>query len=313
MLDLRPYRVSARDPDGGGGVHPAFTDGSPDPEDYALLTVFVYGFNNDPGDEWDRWSKKTWRGIKPLMTPHSGGGIAGKHGVIIFSWPGDSANLADAFGPALYPAKIRPAIESGVELAKYLKKIAADGNPDLHVQFVGHSLGCRVVLSAVEKLAADPYEVPVVRVLLMAAAVPVGDCTGPGPWPKKVGDLFGAAQIYEIAANSDVVLHSSNDEILGRKFLFGEQAAALLGLKSSGSRVAVGRTGGPGPDRWTGVIAPCGLRHSEYLTDPTALMHVVNLFGTLVYRPLSGRPKDKRLLDQERLNSRQLASATRLG
>lgn len=128
MLDLRPYRVSARDPNGGGGVHPAFTDGSPDPEGYALLTVFVYGFNNDPGDEWDRWSKKTWPGIRPLITPHSDGGIVEKHGVIIFSWPGDSANLGDAFAPLLYPAKIRPAIESGVELAEYLKKIAADCN-----------------------------------------------------------------------------------------------------------------------------------------------------------------------------------------
>ena len=295
-------------------MHPAFTDGSFDPEGYALLTVFVYGFNNDPGDEWDRWSKKTWPGMKRLITPHSSGGIAAKHGLILFSWPGDSANLADAFGPALYPAKIRPAIESGVELAKYLKKIAADGNEGLHVQFVGHSLGCRVVLSAVQQLAADPQEVPVVRVLLMAAAVPVGNCIGPGPWPTKVGDLFSATQSYETAANSDVILYSGNDEILRRKFLYGERAAEQwFGVESFGSHDAVGRTGGPGPDRWTGTIDSCGLRHSEYLTDPTALMHIGDLFGTLVSRPLPGRPEDERLLDRQQLGSRQLAFATRLG
>ena len=294
-------------------MHPAFTDGSPDPEGYALLTVFVYGFNNDPGDEWDRWSKKTWPGISPLITPHSDGGIVEKHGVIIFSWPGDSTNLADAFGPALYPTKIRPAIESGVELAKYLKKIAADGNPGLQVQFVAHSLGCRVVLSAVEQLARKPQEVPVVRVLLMAAAVPESDCTGRGPWPKKVGDLFSAAQSHAAAASSDVILHSSNDEILGWKFVAGERAAALMGVKSFGSHQAVGLTGGPYPKRWTGVVDPYGLRHSEYLTDPKALMHVADFFGTQVYRLLPGRPEGERLLDQQQMGSRQLASATRLG
>ncbi len=72
-------------------------------------------------------------------------------------------------------------------------------------------------------------------------------------------------------------------------------------------------TGGPYPDRWTGVVDPCGLRHSEYLTDPRALMHVADLFGTLAYRRLSGRPEDERLLDQQQMGSRQLASATRLG
>lgn len=311
MLDLRPYRVSARDPD-GGGVHPAFTDGMPCPEGYALLTVFVYGFNNDPGDEWDRWSKKTWPGLSRLVTPHSDGGVVERHGVIIFSWPGDSTNLGGAFGPALYPKKIRPAIESGVELARYLKKIAAARNPGLQVQFVGHSLGCRVVLSAVEQLAGNPPEVPVVRVLLMAAAVPESDCTGKGPWPKKVGDLFSPAQSHGAAASSDVILHSRNDEILGRKFVFGELAADLKGVKSFRSVHAVGLTGGPYPERWTGVVDSCGLRHSQYLTDPEALMHVANFFGRLVYRPLPGRPKDARLLDQQQMGSRQLASATRL-
>jgi pimeloyl-ACP methyl ester carboxylesterase len=313
MLDPRPYRVSARDPESRRpGVYPAWTDGSWDPKDYALLTVFVYGFNNDPGDEWDRWSKKTWPGIKPLITPHSDGGIPGQHGVILFSWPGDSNHLADAFGLVLYPAKIRPAIESGVELAKYLKKIASC-NKGLHVQVVGHSLGCRVVLSAVEELAREPQEVQVVRVLLMGAAVPERDCTGQGPWPMKVRDLFSAPQGYKFAASSDIILYSSNDEILKWNFIIGESAAKPKNVKSLGFHKAVGLTGGPYPKRWTGVVDSCGLRHSEYLTDPTALMHVADLFGTLAYRQLPARPEDTRLLDQRQPGWRQMESATRMG
>jgi pimeloyl-ACP methyl ester carboxylesterase len=292
-------------------VYPAWPDGSWDPKDYALLTVFVYGFNNDPGDEWDRWSKKTWPGIKFLITPHSDGGIPGQHGVILFSWPGDSNNLADAFGLFLYPKKIGPAIESGGELAKYLKKIASC-NKGLHVQFVGHSLGCRVVLSAVEELAREPQEVQVVRVLLMGAAVPERDCTGQGPWPMKVRDLFSAPQGYEFDAGSDIILHSSNDEILGLKFIIGELAAPKS-VKSPGFHNAVGLKGGPYPKRWTGVVDSCGLRHSEYLTDPTALMHVADLFGTLAYRPLPARPEDTRLLDQRQPGWRQMESAPRMG
>jgi pimeloyl-ACP methyl ester carboxylesterase len=294
-------------------VYPAWSDGSWDPEDFALLTVFVYGFNNDPGDEWDRWSKKTWPGIKPLITPHSNSGIPGQHGVILFSWPGDSNNLADAFGPLLYPSKIRPAIESGVELAKYLKGIAPC-NKGLRVQFVGHSLGCRVVLSAVEELARKPQEVRVVRVLLMGAAVPVGDCTEQGPWPTRVRDLFSAPKGYEFAAGSDIILRSRNDDILGLQFSAGELAAAKLqGVKSHSFPRAVGRTGGPYPKRWTGVVDSCGLKHSQYLTDPTAVMHVANLFGTLAYRLLPGRLADTRPLDEQRMGSRPLASAQRTG
>lgn len=277
-----------------------------------MLTVFVYGFNNDVPAEWERWSKKTWPGIESRTTPQSGGGIAGKHGVILFSWPGDS-NIGKAFSPLQYPWRVRPAIRAGVELAEYLKKIAEDGNPGLHVQFVGHSLGCRVVLSAIQQLSRKPQTVPVVRVLLMGAAVPEGDCAPRGPWPKKVSDLFSTVWNYEVSTSSDVILHSVNDQILGRKFLAAELVARRLGVESVGSHKAVGRTGGPSRDRWTGEPASCGLRHSDYLSDEDALRQVADLFGTLGYRPLPGRPEDRRFLEEEQLDQRQLASVPRLG
>jgi hypothetical protein len=293
-------------------VYPARRKGWNDPKGFALLTIFVYGFNNDEEDEWDRWGDKTWPGIERQITPHSDGGTTGRHGIILFSWPGDSAGGKILSG-LQYAGKIRPAIKSGVELAKYLKKIAPL-NENLHVQFVGHSLGCRVVLSAVEQLAARPQEVPVVRVLLMGAAVPEGDCTGHGPWPTKAGDLFSAAQSYEVASSSDVIMHSDTDQVLGRKFIAGELLAQrFLKVKSYGSPRAVGRTGGPSTDRWTGVVRSSRLGHSQYLTDPTALAHVANLFGTLAYRPLPGSPAGTRPLDEQRMGSRQLASARRMG
>lgn len=311
MLQTPPYHVSVRKP--GGGLKTAEVKGGWDPAGFALLTVFVYGFNNDVPDEWSRWSEKTWPGIRSLITPHSDGGTEENHGIILFSWPGDST-IGKAFSPFLYPWRVRPAIKAGVLLAEYLKKIAPH-NSGLRVQFVGHSLGCRVILSAVGELATEP-QVPVARVLLMGAAVPEGDCTGPGPWPKNAHDLFDAAQGDGIAAGSDVILHSRDDEALGWKFLLGEKEARRLGVKSYGSHNAVGLTGGPDtvPVRWTGEVTPCsGLRHSDYLTDKGALRHVASLFGTLASLPSPTRSEGRRQLDQHEEERRQLASAPRIG
>ena len=173
------FRVSARDP--GGGLKPAESLGTPDPVKRRLLTVFVHGFNNDKQKAEDNWDEKVWPGIKDRMQQ--------KSDAMLFFWPSDP-DVFKLLAPVLYASRVEIAISAGVEFAKYLKMIAGR-NPDLRVQFVGYSLGCRVVLSAVQQLAEHPQQVPVVRVLLMGAAVPQGDCTAPGQWPDKVSTLFG--------------------------------------------------------------------------------------------------------------------------
>ena len=229
---------------------------------------------------------------------------------MLFLWPSDP-NTFKSLAAAGYPDRVKTAIGAGVELGKYLKEILKC-NPDLQVQFVGYSLGCRVVLSAVGYLSEEPQTVPVVRVLLMGAAVPEGDCTEPGPWPSKVSALFGAAQDQaahdqNLIENSDVILHSSNDDVLGRKFEFGERWARRRGLQSRGGK-AVGLTGGPSPCRWTGMADPCKLKHDGYLTDDAALRHVAAMTGTLRDRRLSQRLAGERSFDEQNLDQRRLAS-----
>jgi hypothetical protein len=300
------FRVSARGP--AGSLKSAEIEGGPDPENLRFLTVYVHGFNNTKAEATDNWDGKIWPGIKKLM-------MRQEHDVMLFLWPSDP-NTFKSLAPVGYPNRVKTAIGAGVELGKYLTKIS-ECNEDLQVQFIGYSLGCRVVLSAVEHLSEQSQTVPVVRVLLMGAAVPEGDCTEPGPWPSKVGALFGAAQgqaahDQNLGENSDVVLHSSNDDVLGRKFELGERWARRRGLESRGGK-AVGLTGGPSPCRWTGVADPCELKHDGYLTDDAALRHVAAMVGTLRDRRFSDRRGGERSLDEQHPDQRQLLSVARRG
>jgi len=240
-----------------------------DPEECRRLTIFVHGFLNDEFKALKHWDDDIWPVIKGLIKRRT-------CDIMLFFWPSDT-DIIKIFSAADYPRRVETAISAGAELGEYLKKIA-ELNPHLRVQLVGHSLGCRVVLSAVQQLAEEPSKVPVVRVLLMGAAVPEGDCTAsgpwpkkaselfnvsPGPWPKKVSELFNVWPDREAARNSDVILYSRDDEILGWKFRLGEHEARRRGLRSSDSK-AVGLLGGPGPKRWTEEVDSCGLKHSDY-------------------------------------------------
>jgi len=273
-----------------------------DPQDSSLITIYVHGFSNDEDKATQRWQIDIWPVIKRLISRPT-------CDVMLFFWPSD-ADITKVFSAGDYPHRVETAISAGAELAEYLWRISDEGNPKLRVQLVGHSLGCRVVLSAVQHLAERPQKVPVERVLLMGAAVPEGDCTGSGPWPAKVSELFNAPPGQRSAENCDVILYSRDDEILKGKFLYGEQKARQKGVGSSDSP-AVGLTGGPGDpgkERWTGEVAPCGLKHGDYLVKPSALRYVAAMVGQLVDRPMPERPQGQRALDERQPGKRPLAS-----
>jgi hypothetical protein len=136
----------------------------------------------------------------------------------------------------------------------------------------------------------------------MGAAVPQGDCREPGSWREKVGKLFQASSGGKMVENSDIVLYSKDDEILGRIFLTGEALARKQGLVSYVPHAAVGLTGGP-QDRWTGVLE-CGLKHDEYPRHPIALRHVASLFGPLVDRPSAERKPGERRPNEQHPDER---------
>jgi esterase/lipase superfamily enzyme len=273
--------------------------GGPRPEKCRLLTVFVHGFSNDEFKALKRWDDDIWPVIDDLIRRQT-------CDIMLFFWPSD-ADIVRVFSAVEYPRRIKTAISAGAELGGYLKYIADQRNPGLRVQFVGHSLGCRVVLSAVQQLARQPQKVSVERILLMGAAVPEGDCTASGPWPEKVSDLFRAPRGRKGAKNSDVILYSLDDEVLGGTFQVGERLARWRGLRSSDSQ-AVGLTGGPGGIRWTGEAASCGLKHSDYLVKPSALRHVAGMLGPLVDRQMPERPDGQRSLGERQPDNRHLTS-----
>lgn len=289
----------------GDGLTRARPVGWLDPEERHLLTVFVHGFNTDELKALKRWDKQIWPGVHKLLKRQTSD-------VMLFFWPSYSKSFM-VFSPVLYPRVVPIAISAGVELGKYLTDIA-ERNPGLQLQFVGYSLGCRVVLSAVKQLSEE-RKVPVVRVLLMGAAVPEGDCTADGRWPDKVSDLFGVAQGQEVSRNSDVILHSGDDEVLGKTFRVGERWARKRGLESTGSVEAVGLKGGPrtSPARWTQKVELRSIKHEAYLRDERALQHVAALFGTLLARQLAELSEGKRFLDAQQPDERRLASVPPLG
>jgi hypothetical protein len=273
------FRVSARTKSTGGELKTAETLGGVDPYGQPLLTFFVHGFNNNVSSALDRWDYQIWPGIQSLTRAQAGDSV-------VFFWPGDTGKLK-TLSALNYPNRVPVAIAAGVELGKYVRRIS-DRNPELRVQFVGHSLGCRVILSAVEELAKQPQVVPVVRILLMAAAVPEGDCGPSGQWHASIAETFAGALGSDAAESSEVVLYSKQDGILDSIFDLGEDRARQRGLRSVAPYGAVGLTGGP-LGRWDrGAGAKeCHLKHKQYTTSKIALRHVAALFGPLIDRPMA--------------------------
>lgn len=303
-----PFRLSARDESRGGALVPVHPRGSSDPRGKDLLTIFVHGYNNEEYRALARWDDRTWP-VLQRMTSHSVDGVA------LFFWPGDSGEIRPLSG-ARYPSRVRVAIAAGVELGRYLRKIAP-WNRGLQVQFVGHSLGCRVVLSAVHQLAESPRTVPVVATLLMGAAVPEGDCGPAGPWSTGTAAAFGVAATGSGSSTGDVVLFSSDDTVLNREYRIGEWLARRSGVASVRPFRAVGLTGQP-RERWSGQAQSCGLQHDDYPRHEKSLRYVAAMFGPLIEQvPAEQLPGASQLAEmwpgERRHESRRLATVPSLG
>lgn len=126
-------------------------------------------------------------------------------------WPGDAAwGVADLVDFLVYPAAVTTAKEAAPKLADHLR-----GMPNLlKVHFIGHSLGCRLILEVIDRLRA--HGAPVIgRVCLMAAAVPVFKV-------ERGDDLADAMQQAEIV----LVLYSESDAVLRWTFGPGQTLAS---------------------------------------------------------------------------------------
>ena len=142
------------------------------------------------------------------------------------SWGWWHASVGEGISRASYPWMVWRAKAIGKVFAKHLRALtAADGSaPDLFL--IGHSLGCRMILEALQSEHARYLRVR--GLCLMAAAVPTAAV-------KPSAELGDAATL----AVKTCVIFSSNDDVLFVPFRLGEFAATREWVE------AVGRHGRP--------------------------------------------------------------------
>lgn len=220
-LDLRRKR------EGGRVRVPGEFRGAADAIARREALVLVHGYNNTYGQAAEAYfafrtrQSRTYSPRDPLTFD--------RYFADTF-WPGD-ANWWPGFDKldfAVYPLAVSKAREAARELAALLGRL-----PNLlRVDFIGHSLGCRVVLETLFILA-ERGAPRIGRVCLMAAAVPLEMLEPPdGRFHELLYRLAAArTQIY--------VMHSKSDPVLHFAFPVGQAAA---GLKEASKR-ALGRHG----------------------------------------------------------------------
>lgn len=237
------YVLSARTAPEGGALAAAVSADPAAPLSAAReLVVLVHGFNNHMGE-----GASDYQAFRAHQYPLAGFSAPALEGSLAdFFWPGDAdMGLLDKLDFMAYPQAVHVAPGAGQRLAAFLATL-----PNLlTLDFVGHSLGCRVVLECIQQMSLGAH--PRVRqVVLMAAAVPLSMVSAGGA-------LAPACAV----AQSVLVLHSSADDVLHYTFAPGETEAGGEGLLP----IALGRDGPP--PGMPGVVQGqdiAGAGHSDY-------------------------------------------------
>ena len=192
--------------------------------------VLVHGFNDTDSDAAEAYFGFRTRQKEIFGTPEVAD-FDRRFGDAF--WPGDADwwSFFDKADFLIYPGAVHNAVKAAKELADLLWRM-----PNLErVDFVGHSLGCRVALETL--LFLRTRTLPMIgRVALMAAAVP-------SEMLERGGKFFGL--LTELASEgTDIrVLHSKQDSVLHYAFPPGQ---SLAGAKEVSDR-ALGRFG---PSPW---------------------------------------------------------------
>jgi pimeloyl-ACP methyl ester carboxylesterase len=204
-----------------------------------------------------------------------------------FHWPSDPPGSPVAYSVAIPVAQL-----AGEQLGELLLRL----NPAQQVILIGHSLGCRVVLEALryvaDKKVGGAVSAGVPLACLLAAAVPVGYCEGPG---KRYSP--------SVIENAVHVLFSRNDRDLRVWFRIGQA------FYEKGKGEAVGLHGLPG-DRWTDPSYETRLKHKDYWRAAESVKDVARIIDpvlprVIATRPLlSGEPPESRKLETREIGSR---------
>jgi pimeloyl-ACP methyl ester carboxylesterase len=254
------YRLSVRVKDNRGG--PVRDDVS-DPDGLARsdarhILILVHGFNN---------SRKQAEGSYAAMTELLNQYFAGRKGadaIAHFQWPG---NAAVGPFPALdfsgYPVDVKRSFEAADVFAKYVAAFTTLGATRRRISLLGHSLGCRLILEAFERVAKLNPTVDFEIVGLMAPAVPV--------------ELVSANQRLEATEGlpkAMIKFHSSRDIVLRVAFPAGQGLAAVGGIEPKAYGAAVGLHGNP--KSFGEAIERPANGHGDYWPDKEVAYHMAS-------------------------------------
>jgi pimeloyl-ACP methyl ester carboxylesterase len=225
---LLQFYLRAR-PEGGKLLAPGELRALLDARARRECLVLVHGFNNSDSEAAEAYSGFRAR-QKEIFGATDVSGFERRFGDTY--WPGDAdwSSFFDKADFLIYPTSVHTAVSAAKELAGLLWQM-----PNLQrVDFIGHSLGCRVTLETL--LLLRTRTLPMIgRVMLMAAAVPSEMLESDGRFYNLLTEL--AAEGIDIR-----VLHSRQDTVLHYAFPPGQ---SLAGGKEASSR-ALGRIG-PSP------------------------------------------------------------------
>lgn len=266
------------------------------------IIVLIHGFNNDVGQAGANYKKAAtaleamvgrsmtvhdWQQIWKFHWPGYVGALRGPSrddlSISIRRRVSDSAGAEgnQALSAASYSAKVGLTPTVGAALADYLVaqlRQSTGVTQFREVCFIAHSLGCRVVLETLKRLAALQLSVAdvVPAMCLMAAAVPV-----------HLVEQASRGELSRVSADvrKNWVLYSRRDLALGWAFSPGQFP------RDHRWSEAVGRFGRP-VAHWRGRD-DTGLRHKEYWGHPATMPHAVRLLGIASGRldHLSGAPE----------------------
>ncbi|HET9893466.1 MAG TPA: alpha/beta hydrolase [Streptosporangiaceae bacterium] len=248
------------------------------------LLILVHGFNMAQGRAADELSgfHRRLAGCSSSARPLPPAWM--------FYWPGD--HEIRSLSATTYSVRVPVAERAGERLGRLLTELS----PSQRVILVGHSLGCRVVLEALNYVANERARgtpsAEVTLACLMAAAVPQGRCQGGG-------------QPYrgEVIKNPVHIMFSRNDCVLRGVFPLGQK------VNGEDMGPAVGYLGGP-PGRWEQPPHETDLGHGGYLTATRSANAVAKIIDGTIPQAMPARKLPRRicLAMPHGLRKRQLAS-----
>ena len=304
---MNPLTISLRlSPTGGDVAHSPDLTTIKSMRTKSMLLLLVHGYNNTRTEAQASFSafldiQRELYGAQTLNELPSDRDLAQ-----VF-WPGDGWGV---LGPAYYSAALGHAEEAAPVLADVLEQLGRSSGGALTVEFVGHSLGCRLVLETMKQLERSTA-VTLGRVAFMAAAVPVQFLEDVNHSPSLVDEFQWMSE------HGALSLYSPDDLVLAGAFPAGETISLS---EHSFFPLALGHNAWQGSqpqDRFEQDIV-AGAGHSDYwgqreatrASCATVASEKVRNFLQLPIgeRQLQGRNSPERMTD-ERTTDRRMVDA----